>query len=84
VSIRNVSMDSPLGLVWRSKKQRHEWNLLKIVRERRARLEEQARVRAEDSRRARSRELRRVVSDVGRDEFWRAVWEVSNGRIDAR
>jgi len=28
VSIRNVSMDSPLGLVWRSKKQRHEWNLL--------------------------------------------------------
>lgn len=84
VSIRNVSMDKPLGLVWRSKKQRHQWNTLRIVRERRARLAEQAQRRAEDNRRARSRELRRVVSDVGRDEFWRAVWEVSNGRIDPR
>lgn len=84
VSIRNVSMDKPLGLVWRSKKQRHQWNVLKLVRERRARLQEQTRVRYEEDRRARSNELRRVAASVGRDEFWRAVYEVSRGRIDRR
>lgn len=84
VSIRNVSMDKPLGLVWKSKKQRHEWNVLKLVRERRARLQEQARVRYEGDRRARSNELRRVLTDVGTEEFWRAVYEVSHGRIDRR
>lgn len=84
VSIRNVSMDKPLGLIWRSKKQRHQWNVLKLVRERRARLQEQATARYEEDRRARSNELRRVVSDVGREEFWRAIYEVSHGRIDGR
>ncbi len=84
VSIRNVTMDKPLGLVWRSKKQRHQWNVLKLVRERRARLQEQARARYEDDRRARSNELRRVASSVGREEFWRAIYEVSHGRVDGR
>ena len=84
VSIRNVSMDKPLGLVWRSKKQRHQWNVLKLVRERRARLQEQAKVRYEDHRKARSNEIRRVAASVGHDEFWRAIYEVSHGRIDGR
>ncbi len=84
VSIRNVSMDKPLGLVWRSKKKRHEWNVLKLVRERRARLQEREMARYEDVRRARSNEIRRVASSVGQDEFWRAIYEVSRGRIDGR
>lgn len=84
VSIRNVSMDKPLGLVWRSKKQRHQWNVLKLVRERRARLQEQAAMRYEDIRKARSNEIRRVAASVGQDEFWRAIYEVSRGRIDGR
>lgn len=84
VSIRNVSMDKPLSLVWRSKKQRHQWNVLKLVRERRARLQEQAKSRYEDHRKARSNEIRRVAASVGHDEFWRAIYEVSHGRIDGR
>lgn len=84
VSIRNVSMDKPLGLIWRSKKQRHQWNVLKLVRERRARLQEQAAMRYEDIRKARSNEIRRVAASVGQDEFWRAIYEVSRGRIDGR
>lgn len=84
VSIRNVTMDKPLGLVWRSKKHRHQWNTLKLVRERRARLQEQATKRYEDDRKARSSEIRRVATSVGHDEFWRAIYEVSHGRIDGR
>lgn len=84
VSIRNVSMDKPLGLVWRSKKQRHQWNVLKLVRERRTRMQEQAKVRYEDQRKTRSNEIRRVAASVGHDEFWRAIYEVSRGRIDGR
>jgi glycine/D-amino acid oxidase-like deaminating enzyme len=83
-SIRNVTQDKPLGFVHRGKKHRRMWNLLRIVRERRARQEAQAQARYEDNRRARSRELRRVVADVGRDEFWRALWEVNHGRFDPR
>jgi len=84
VSIRNVSMDKPLGLVWKSKKQRHQWNVLKLVRERRARMQEQMKARYQDDRRTRSNEIRRVASSVGHDEFWRALYEVSYGRIDGR
>lgn len=84
VSIRNVSLDKPLNLVWKSKKQRHQWNVLKLVRERRARMEQQAKMRYEQDRRARSNELRRVAASVGHDEFWRAIYEVSRGRIDRR
>lgn len=84
VSIRNVSMDKPLGLIWRSKKQRHQWNVLKLVRERRNRIQEQARAQYEDNRRTRSNEIRRVAASVGQEEFWRAIYEVSRGRIDGR
>ena len=84
VPIRNVSMDKPLCLVWRSKKQRHQWNTLKLIRERRARLQEQATARYEEDRRIRSSEIRRVASSVGKEEFWRAIYEVSRGRIDGR
>jgi hypothetical protein len=84
VSIRNVSMDSPLGLVAKSKKHRHQWNVLRLVRERRARLQDAAQQRYDLNRKHRSDEIRRVVRDVGSEGLLRAIWEVSRGRIDPR
>lgn len=67
VPICGVNMNAPLQNVWKSRKQRHEFDVAKVYREARVRREEARRRAAEDRSEQRARELERLARRFGTD-----------------
>lgn len=77
---RDVSMDSPLQNVWRSRKQRHQWQLAKLAMEADARRKAVEDAALEERRSYRAKELHRAARQVGVHDFWDAIREVNRVR----
>lgn len=79
VPICSVTMDKPLGNVWKSRVQRYEYEHAKVYRAANARREAAARAVAEDRYRQRVRELKRLERIWGKQEIVIAAAEALGG-----
>ena len=69
VPICSVSMEKPLGNVWKGRVQRYEYSHTKVYREANARREAAAKAVAEDRFRQRVLELKRLERQWGKQEI---------------
>ena len=76
---RSVSMDSPLCLVWRSRKRRHQWRLARLAIEADDRRAEMAKKAHEDRQAYRRKNLERAQRQAGTQLFTEAAIEVMRG-----
>lgn len=76
---RDVDMDHPLSNIWRSRKQRHQYNLAKLAMEADARRKQAEDAALEDRQQQRAKELLRAAKQVGFEDFWKGVLETHAG-----
>lgn len=80
---RDVDVDHPLGNIWRSRKQRHQHDMTKLLMQRHADDEARKEAAHADFRAQQRKEIETVVRSVGLPDFWRAVSEVRGGKPHA-